>query len=106
MQIFPERICQICKQSWVKYWVSKAQTWTLVTCITKAAESAIKETARAKDEELYHQLVVMNLNAKEFRYHSIYYNNYMKPASTLNTSNSNEDVNEKGSDFNKIVEFI
>ena len=30
----------------------------------------------------------------------------MKPASTLNTSNSNEDVNEKGSDFNKIVEFI
>ena len=66
-QIFPEGICQIYKRSPVKYSVSKAQTRTLVTCTTKAAESAIKETARTKDKELYHQIVLMDLIAKEFR---------------------------------------
>ena len=79
-QIFPEGICQICKRSRVKYPVSKAQTRTLVTSTTKAAESAIKEAARTKDEELYHQIVVMDLTAKEFRSHSICYNNITKPA--------------------------
>ena len=36
----------------------------------------------------------MDLIAKEFRYLSICYNNFTKPASTSNTSNSNENVNE------------
>ena len=84
----------------MKYSVSKAQTRTLVTCTTKAAERAIKEAARTKDEELYHQIVVMDLITTEF------YKNFTKPASTSNTSNSNENVNEKASDFDKVVEFI
>ena len=62
----------------MKYSVPKAQTRTLVTCTTKAAENAIKEAARTKDEELYHQIDVMDLIAK---------------------------VIEKASDFDKVVEF-
>lgn len=48
----------------------------------------------------------MDLIATEFRYHSICYKNFTKPASTSNTSNSNENMNEKASDFDKDVEFI
>ena len=90
----------------MKYLVTKAPTQTLVECTTKAAESTIKETARTKDVELYHQIAVMDVNAKEFRYHSICYNNFMKPASISNTSNSNENVNQETRDFDKVVEFI
>ena len=36
----------------------------------------------------------MDLIAKEFRYHSICYNNFTKTASTSNRSSSNENVNE------------
>ena len=78
----------------------------MVTCTTKTAESAIKEAARTNDEELYHQIVVTDLIPKEFRYNSICYNNFTKPESTSNTSNSNENVNEKANDFDKVVEFI
>ena len=48
----------------------------------------------------------MDLIAAEFRYHLICYKNFTKPASTSNTSNSNENMNAKASDFDKVVEFI
>ena len=86
--------------------MSNSQIRTMVTCTTKAAENVIKDASRTTYEDLYHKNVVMNLIAKEFGYHSICYKNFTKPALTLNTSNSNENLNEKASNFGKVVEFI
>ena len=83
----------------MRYSVSKDQIRTLVTCETKTAESAIKEAAKTKDEDLYQQIVSVDLIAKEFRYHAICYNDFTKP--TSNSSNVNTQ-----SDFEKVVEFI
>ena len=71
----------------------KAQKRTLATWAAraaKAAKSEIKECASTNVEGLYHQIVVIDLIAKEFSYYSICYNNFTKPASTSNTSNNNE----------------
>ena len=102
MQIFREGICQICKRGRVKYLVSKTQTRTLATCTTKAAESAIKEADRTKDEELYHQIVVMDLIAKEFKYHSIFYNNF-KQSCRIHIS---EHIKWSKSCFNESVSIV
>ena len=48
----------------------------------------------------------MDLIAEEIKCHSVCYSNFTKPTSTSNTSNNNENVNEKAIDFDKVVDFI
>ena len=98
--LYPKE-CNFCK----KYRVRKNRKLHFpITIATNMAAAQIKESAEAKDTNLFYEIRDIDLIAKEFKYHDFCYREFTRKVANANTKQF-EDNDAKGN-FDKVTDYI